>query len=89
MNQPALSALVPVVLLIAVGFLAGRLGWLLASSATDLSNLVLLCTVHHKLGHEHGWRLRREPTGEVRWFRPGGAPYHAGPDPPRQAVPGA
>jgi hypothetical protein len=39
--------------------------------------------------HEHGWGLRRDPSGEVRWLRPDGAPYHAGPDPPRQAVLGA
>ena len=68
---------------------AHHIVWWKRGGTTDLANLVLICTFHHKLVHEHGWGLRREPSGEVRWFRPGGAPYHAGPDPPRQAVLGA
>jgi hypothetical protein len=28
---------------------------------TDLDNLVLLCTVHHRLLHEHGWTIRGGP----------------------------
>jgi len=68
---------------------AHHIVWWKRGGTTDLANLVLICTFHHKLVHEHGWELRREPSGEVRWFRPGGAPYHAGPDPPRQEVLGA
>ena len=68
---------------------AHHIVWWTRGGTTDLANLVLICTFHHKLVHEHGWRLRREPSGEVRWFRPGGAPYRAGPDPPRQEVLGA
>ena len=50
---------------------------------TTLKNLVLLCSFHHKLVHEYGWRLRRDPNeGTVRWFRPGGIEYRAGPGPP-------
>ncbi len=42
MNQLALTALAPVVLLVALGYAAGRLRWLRAESAKDLSNLVFL-----------------------------------------------
>ncbi len=28
---------------------------------TDLDNLVLLCTVHHRMLHEHGWTIRGRP----------------------------
>ena len=68
---------------------AHHIVWWKRGGTTDLANLVLICTFHHKLVHEHGWGLRREPSGEVRWFRPGGCSYHAGPDPPRQEVLGA
>ncbi|MGZ5293555.1 MAG: hypothetical protein ACXWH5_06160 [Actinomycetota bacterium] len=43
--------------------------------------LVLICSFHHKLVHELGWRLTREPDGQIRWFRPDGRLYHAGPSP--------
>lgn len=49
---------------------------------TDPSNLLLVCSFHHKLVHELGWRVRREPSGEVQWFFPGGARYRPGPSPP-------
>jgi hypothetical protein len=39
----------------------------------------LVCTFHHRLVHEHGWNVEREADGEVRWFRPGGVRYRAGP----------
>ena len=42
MNHPVLSALLPVVLLIAVGFGAGRRGWVSGTAVKDLSNLVFL-----------------------------------------------
>ena len=48
---------------------------------TDLENLVLICSFHHKLVHELGWRLARDPDGQVRWFRPDGRRYRAGPSP--------
>ena len=41
-NHPVLSALIPVVLLIAIGFIAGYARWLRAESIKDLSNLVFL-----------------------------------------------
>ncbi len=41
-NHPVLSALIPVVLLIAIGFIAGYARWLRSESIKDLSNLVFL-----------------------------------------------
>jgi malonate transporter and related proteins len=40
MNHPVLAALLPVVVLIAIGFIAGRAGFMPASSVKDLSKLV-------------------------------------------------
>jgi len=42
MNGTVASALLPVVLLIAAGFLAGRCGWVKSASVKDLSNLIFL-----------------------------------------------
>ena len=42
MNNPVVSALLPVVLLIAIGFVAGRVGWIRAQATKDLSNLVFM-----------------------------------------------
>lgn len=42
MNHPVFSALVPVVLLVALGYLTGRARWIRAESVKDLSNLVFL-----------------------------------------------
>lgn len=55
--------------------------WWSRGGTTDLDNLVLTCSFHHRLVHEHGWSLSRTPGGEVRWFRPGGERYRAGPSP--------
>jgi len=41
-NHPVFSALIPVVLLVALGYLAGRLRWIRAESSKDLSNLVFV-----------------------------------------------
>jgi len=49
---------------------------------TDLDNLVLLCGFHHRLVHEGGWRLALDSDTTVRWFRPNGLRYRAGPAPP-------
>jgi malonate transporter and related proteins len=40
--NPVFSALAPVILLIALGYAVGRLGWVRASAVKDLSNLVFL-----------------------------------------------
>jgi Domain of unknown function (DUF222)/HNH endonuclease len=53
--------------------------WWRHGGRTDLDNLVLICSFHHKLVHELGWRLDRDPDGLVRWFDPGGVRYRAGP----------
>ncbi len=42
MNSPVISALLPVVLLIAIGFIAGRAGWIRPEASKDLSNLVFM-----------------------------------------------
>lgn len=45
MDHPVVSSLLPVVLIIAVGFLAGRRGWAGGQSVKDLSNLVFLVLI--------------------------------------------
>jgi hypothetical protein len=52
---------------------------------TDLDNLVLVCTFHHKLVHEYGWDVAAGEAGTHRWFRPGGTPYEPGRAPPTQS----
>ena len=46
---------------------------------TDLDNLALLCAWHHKLVHEHGWWIKGSAQEELRWYRPDGTRYRAGP----------
>jgi hypothetical protein len=55
--------------------------WWRHGGRTDLDNLLLICSFHHRLVHEHGWSVKRDPDGKVRWFLPGGARYRAGPSP--------
>jgi hypothetical protein len=40
--------------------------------ATYLANLVLLCSYHHHLCHEGGWRLTRDHDGRLVFCRPDG-----------------
>ena len=40
---------------------------------TDLDNLVLVCTFHHKLVHEYGWRVELDSRDVVTWRRPDGS----------------
>ncbi len=42
MNSPVFSSLLPVVLLITIGFAAGRFSWIRAEATKDLSNLVFM-----------------------------------------------
>jgi len=65
---------------------AHHIVWWENGGRTDLDNLVLVCFFHHKLVHEYGWRLARETDGTVRWFRPDGTRFIAGPAPPRRLV---
>jgi hypothetical protein len=46
---------------------------------TDLDNLATLCSWHHKLVHEYGWWLKGSAQGQLRWYRPDGTRYRAGP----------
>jgi Domain of unknown function (DUF222)/HNH endonuclease len=46
---------------------------------TELSNLALICAFHHRLVHEWGWGVARDPDGALRWSRPEGTRYRAGP----------
>jgi hypothetical protein len=58
---------------------AHHVRWWSRGGRTDLDNLVLVCTFHHKLVHEYGWSLARGPGDAVRWYRPDGTRYRAGP----------
>jgi hypothetical protein len=58
---------------------AHHIVWWRHGGRTDLDNLAMICSFHHKLVHEFGWRLTRDADGEIGWFRPGGQPYRAGP----------
>lgn len=53
--------------------------WWRHGGRTDLENLVLICSFHHKLVHELGWTLVRDPANSVRWYRPDGTRYRVGP----------
>ena len=68
---------------------AHHIKWWEHGGRTDLNNLLLVCTFHHKLVHEYGWAVTRDEDSTVRWFRPGGTLYRAGPAPPemREAQP--
>lgn len=49
---------------------------------TDLSNLIQLCSHHHRLVHEGGYSLERRGEGQVRFRRPDGQPVPAAPATP-------
>jgi Domain of unknown function (DUF222)/HNH endonuclease len=65
----------------------GRTRWLHAhhlvhwgrGGGTDLDNLVLLCSAHHRLLHEGGWRTRSSPGNDLDFLRPTGEPLRRGP----------
>jgi hypothetical protein len=57
--------------------------WWKRGGRTDLDNLLLLCTMHHKLVHEYGWTVTRARDGTVEWFHPDGR-HHPGPAPPTE-----
>src|SRR5207302_1687409 len=50
---------------------------------TTLSNLALLCRWHHRVVHEAGYRMERQPDGQLRVWRPDGRLL---PDVPSPAV---
>jgi hypothetical protein len=56
---------------------------------TTLSNLALLCSRHHRAVHEEGFRVERQPDGELCFRRPDGRVFPDVPPPspaPRDAV---
>jgi hypothetical protein len=61
---------------------AHHLTWWSRGGRTELENLALICSFHHKLVHELGWSITRDADGEISWFRPDGVRYRAGPAPP-------
>ena len=65
---------------------AHHLVWWSRGGRTDLDNLLLLCGSHHKLVHEHGWTVSRNPDGQVEWSYPDGIRYRAGPAPALEHV---
>jgi uncharacterized protein DUF222/HNH endonuclease len=60
---------------------AHHIMWWRDGGRTELENLLLICSFHHRLVHEHRWRVERRADGEVDWLRPDGSRYHAGPSP--------
>jgi Domain of unknown function (DUF222)/HNH endonuclease len=50
---------------------------------TDLSNLIQLCTHHHRLVHEGGYSVERRGAGRVRFRRPDGEAISAAPNAPQ------
>jgi Domain of unknown function (DUF222)/HNH endonuclease len=50
---------------------------------TTLSNLTLLCRRHHRAVHEEGYRVDRQPDGELRFRRPDGRVVPDVPCPPQ------
>jgi hypothetical protein len=49
---------------------------------TRLDNLICVCTFHHRLLHEGGWRVSLLKDGTTAWFKPSGERYEPGPAPP-------
>jgi len=60
---------------------AHHIVWWRHSGRTDLDNLLLICSFHHRLVHEHGWSVKRDDDGTLRWFSRDGVRYRAGPSP--------
>jgi hypothetical protein len=60
---------------------AHHLRWWRHGGRTDLANLALICSFHHRLVHEHGWSVKRDRTGDLLWRRPDGTRYESGPSP--------
>jgi hypothetical protein len=54
--------------------------WYKDGGPTDLVNLVALCSYHHCLVHEGGWRIEGAPEGVLSFVRPDGRAYRPGPD---------
>jgi hypothetical protein len=66
---------------------AHHIVWWERGGRTDLDNLLLVCTFHHRLVHEYGWSVRRDEDGTTWWFRPDATRYRSGPAPPSETLP--
>jgi hypothetical protein len=64
---------------------AHHIRWRRCGGQHELWNLIRICSFHHKLVHEYGWSLVRKADG-VRWYRPDGKRYRAGPAPPPEPL---
>jgi hypothetical protein len=53
---------------------------------TNLDNLVMLCTAHHRFVHELEWELKGKPDEEMKFLKPGGQILKTGPPPLRPEV---
>ncbi len=42
---------------------------------TDLTNLVLLCSFHHRFLHEHGWTIEGDPDTKLTFHKPDSSIY--------------
>jgi malonate transporter and related proteins len=66
MSHPVITALVPVVILIAAGFVAGKLSWISRESTKDLTNLVFLllspCLLFRAMSQVHVEQLSFAPV---------------------------
>jgi hypothetical protein len=61
---------------------AHHVRWWSAKASTDMDNLVLLCSFHHKCVHELGRSLTLRPDNTVRFYRPDGRQTGLDPDHP-------
>jgi hypothetical protein len=61
--------------------------WWSRGGRTDLDNLTLVCSFHHKMVHEYGWAVRLR-CGVTPRYRPDGTQHRARPSPPREPVAG-
>ncbi len=57
---------------------AHHVRWWRHGGRTDLDNLMLICSFHHRLVHEHGWSVKRDADGTARWFPPRRHPLPGG-----------
>jgi hypothetical protein len=64
---------------------AHHIRWWGHGGPTDLANMVLICSFHHRLVHELGWRIEWGDEAELIWHRPDGARFHPGPSRTRAA----
>jgi Domain of unknown function (DUF222) len=49
--------------------------WTPHKGPTELDNLLMLCTHHHRLVHEGRWGVRGKPDGDMVFIRPDGRDY--------------